>query len=84
MPTRSAMVAGRSRRLTVSCTTSGDWPRAGQADQQRHMDFGAIKIFAVLKETMLPKFLAVVRGDDHQGLFEHARGRSNVSNNSPS
>ena len=69
-PTRSTIVAGRSRRLTTSRTTASRLAARRQNDHERHADFRTVKTLPVLEQTVLAQFFAVIGGDDHQGSVE--------------
>ena len=71
-PTRSAIVAGMSRRLTNRLTTRPEGSAGRDGDQERHADLGPVEALAVIEQVVLAETLAMIGRDDHDGPVEHA------------
>ena len=71
-PTRSTIVAGRSRRLTTSDHRLRRRRVRRQDEHERHADLRAVEALAVLEQSVLAQFFAVIGRDDHQGPIELA------------
>ena len=64
-------MAGMSRRLTAEVTTRSAGTPLESDDHQRHLDELSIQATAVEEQDVIAEVLAVIRGDDHQGIVEH-------------
>ena len=83
-PTRSRIVAGKSRRLTVSRTAPVARRSAGNDDQERHADLRSVQALAMVEEIVLPHPFTVIGGHDHQRAIEHAATAVTLRISSPS
>src|ERR1700758_4969913 len=67
-PSRSTTVAGISRRLTGSGSPPARRHGPGGHDHQRHLHELPVQAAAVEEQQVVAQVLAVIRGDDHQGV----------------